>query len=137
MGSVLCDNILLRVQYMAKMYARMVGRQPNTTKHAQRLNSAIDRQHWLQSNRTEDGSLRGSVGSVFLKWNVFVSFVLTSWVFKGPKPDNACTQSLLIQTWRSSGWLLGLYFLGFYINNNKEAKSLTFRRGSGVSPAKL
>ena len=38
-------------------------------------------------------------------------------------------------SWRSSGWLLDFNFLGFYMNYNKEAKSLTFRRGSEVSQA--
>ena len=39
--------------------------------------------------------------------------------------------SSTLNTWRSSGWLLGLFnFLGFYMNHNKEAKSLTFRYGS-------
>ena len=38
-----------------------------------------------------------------------------------------------ISSWRSSGWLLGLKFLGFYMNYNQEAKGLTFRRASEVS----
>ena len=41
--------------------------------------------------------------------------------------------SMALLTWRSSGWLLGLYLSGFYMNYSKEAKSLTFRRTSEVS----
>ena len=42
-------------------------------------------------------------------------------------------QSNSIYAWSSSGWPLGLYFFGFFMNYNKEAKSLTFRRDSEVS----